>query len=90
MRPNDFQRPEDGKLYYESKDTVRNVNNMPKVIYFPKNIDSISCHCVTKGEIPIKVDKDILTFNHYPFLDNHRYLGETIGYLDNLNYNLFN
>jgi hypothetical protein len=90
IRPNDFQRPEDGKLYYESKNIVSNVNNMPKVIYFPKNIDNVSCHCVTKGEIPIKVDKDILTFNHYPFLDNNRGLGETTGYLDNLNYNLFN
>ena len=90
IRPNDFQRPEGGKLYYESKDTIRNVNNMPKVIYFPKNIDNVSCHCVTKGETPIKVDKDILTFNHYPFLDSNRDLGETIGYLDNLNYNLFN
>jgi hypothetical protein len=89
IRPNDFQKPEDGKLYYESKNTVINVNNMPKVIYLPKNINNISCHCVTKGAFPIKVDKDILTFNHYPFLDNDRSLGETVGYLDNLNYNLF-
>ena len=90
IRPNDFQRSESGQLYYESKNTIDNINNMPKVIYFPKNIYSISCHCVTKGELPVKVEKDILTFNHYPFLDNNRYLGETIGYLDNLNYNLFN
>lgn len=90
IRPNDFQRPEGGKEYYESVEIIKNVNDMPKVIYFPKNIENISCHCVTKGAHPVKVSKDILIFNHYPFLDNDRNLGEKIGYLDNLNYNLFN
>jgi hypothetical protein len=87
---NDFQRIQNIDLYYTSKETIKNVNEYPKLIYFPKNIDAVSCHCITKGNPSVKIDKDMLTFNHYPFVDSGRHLGETIGHLDNINYNLFN
>ena len=72
-----------------SKILVNNVNKVPKIIYFPKTTVIGTCHDITIGLPPKKIDKDKLCFNHYPFLDNNRYLGESIGEFSNLNFNLF-
>jgi hypothetical protein len=87
--PNDFGKPENNKLFYESDILIPLVNNHPKVIHFPKNIDVVTCHSITVGNPPREINKDELTFNHYPFIDNNRHLGNEIGRLNNINYNFF-
>jgi hypothetical protein len=91
---NDFGPPENGEPFYKSTYQVANTNQynlfiFPKIIHFLDNVDTITCHSVTIGQQPFLVDKNILSYNHYPFIDNNRSLGESIGKLDNINHNLF-
>lgn len=87
--PTDFGKPNNDEPFYKSDIVISNVNNYPKIIHFPKNIDAVTCHGITVGNSPENIDKSELSFNHYPFIDNNRHLGEKIGKLNNINYNLF-
>ena len=88
IMPNDFRSNKDDVQYYKSTELIENVNNGPKVIYFVKNVNMVSCHVITSGNQPISIEKDVLTFNHYPSLDSNRTYDNIIGYLDNINYSL--
>jgi len=88
--PTDFAYIE-GPNHYESKNVIKNVNNYPKHTYFPENVEVLTVHEAVVGKPSYKVDKSVMTFNHYPFLDrkdrinNHGVIGE----LDNVNKTLF-
>jgi hypothetical protein len=87
----DFKKPNSDLKYYESKEVVNNISIFPQLTYFIQNDKIISSHCVTLGPEPVKIPKEAISVNHYPFLDNNRSInGDVIEYLDNLNYNLFN
>jgi hypothetical protein len=87
--PTDFSKPENDEPFYKSTTVINNVNNYPKIIHFPKNADAITCHGITVGSPSENIDKSILSFNHYPFIDNNRHLGEEIERLNNINHNFF-
>jgi len=87
--PTDFGKPENDEPFYNSTTVINNVNNYPKIIHFPKNIDAVTCHGITVGNPSENIDKSILSFNHYPFIDNNRHLGGEIEKLNNINHNLF-
>jgi hypothetical protein len=87
--PTDFSKPENDEPFYKSTTVINNVNNYPKIIHFPKNADAVTCHGITVGSPSENIDKSILSFNHYPFIDNNRHLGEEIERLNNINYNFF-
>jgi len=87
--PTDFNKPHNNEPFYKSDIVISNVNNYPKIIHFPKNIDAVTCHGITVGSSPENIDKSELSFNHYPFIDNDRHLSEEIGRLNNINHNLF-
>jgi hypothetical protein len=89
IMPNDFGKPENGELFYKSNIVIPPVNNGPKVIHFPNNVNVTTCHSITSGNPTEYIDKNELSFNHYPFIDNNRPLGGEIGRLNNINYNFF-
>ena len=85
----DFKKPNDGLKYYESKEVIKNISPYPQLIYFIQNVKTITSHSITLGPDPVKIPKESLVVNHYPFLDNNRNMDETIiEYLDNLNKDL--
>jgi hypothetical protein len=89
IMPTDFGKPENSEIFYKSNILIPFVNNFPKIIHFPKNVDVTTCHTITVGKPVERIDKNELTFNHYPFIDNNRHLGGEIGRLNNINHNLF-
>jgi hypothetical protein len=90
----DFAPPENNEPFYKSKRQILNMNQynsliFPKIIHFTNNIDAVTCHSITVGNQPFSLDKDILTYNHYPFIDNGRFLGDIVGEIDNIDCSLF-
>jgi hypothetical protein len=84
-----FKKPNTDLKYYESKEVINNISPYPQLTYFIQNVKVITSHYVTSGPSPIKLPKEALAVNHYPFLDNSRKMDETvIEYLDNLNKDL--
>lgn len=90
IRPNDFAPPSSGQ-YYTSKTLIRNVNNYPKLVYFPKNVEVITVHGMTVSKPPFDIPQNLLCFNHYPFLDrkDRSNFTNSIGELDNIDLTLF-
>ena len=91
---NDFNPPENGEKFYKATTQIANMNQynsviFPKIIHFLDNIKAITCHFITVGQSPFIIDKNILSYNHYPFIDNNRPLTNPIGFLDNINQNFF-
>jgi hypothetical protein len=84
-----FGKPNNDEPFYKSDTVIPSFYNFPKVIHFPKNVDITTVHCITMGKPIMDIDKSELSYNHYPFIDNNRHLGEPIGKLNNINYNLF-
>jgi len=87
----DFKKPNNDLKYYESKEVINNISIYPQLTFFIQNVEVITSHSITLGPDPIEIPKELISINHYPFLDNNRYINdEVIRHLDNLNYNLFN
>jgi len=91
LRLIDFKKPDDFVEYYKTTEVINNTFPFPQLIYFPPNLNMISNHCITSGEPEIEISRDILTINHYPFLDNDaRNDTKVIGHSDRINYLLIN
>ena len=91
---NDFSPPENNEKFYKSTSQIVNSNQydsyiFPKIIHFLDNIEVITCHLITNGEKSFPINKELLSYNHYPFIDNGRILSSHIGILNNINHNLF-
>ena len=90
IRPYDFAAPKTGK-YYTSTTLTENINDYPKLIYFPQNVEIVTVHGLTIGKPPFDISQDVLCFNHYPFLDRKdRTELHPIGELSNLDLTLLN
>jgi hypothetical protein len=86
----DFKNNEDKLGYYKSTEQINNISPFPQLTYFTQNVEVISSHCITSGKAAINIPTEELVVNHYPFLDNNRrFNNEVIGYIGNLNRELF-
>ena len=53
--------------YYTSNTLIADVNNYPKLVYFPKNVEVVTVHGMTVSKPPLDIPRDLLCFNHYSF-----------------------
>lgn len=89
LRLVDFKKPDDLVEYYKTTEVINNTSPFPELIYFPQNVDMASNHCITSGKPEVELSREILSINHYPFLDNNRRNDmEVIGYSDRIDYSL--
>ena len=86
----DFKEDTETENYYDTDKQINNISPYPQLIYFTRNIEAISSHCITLGASPVDIDPERICVNHYPFLDNNRSFNQEVVKLNNnLNKTLF-
>jgi hypothetical protein len=90
IRSYDFAPPKQDE-YYTSNTLIADVNNYPKLVYFPKNVEVVTVHGMTVSKPPLDIPRDLLCFNHYSFLDrkDRESLNVPIGEFFNLDLSMF-